>query len=76
MPSLYQRNTGIIIVLKQIVAQHSWRNFVKSEKNSKGLKFDMYSENVPSKVEGDTLIPGELYYLTKDKTDYAWYTTR
>ncbi|KAF2532781.1 hypothetical protein F2Q70_00033641 [Brassica cretica] len=59
----------------QIVAQHSWRNFVKSEKNSKGLKFDMYSENVPSKVEGDTLIPGELYYLTKDKTDYAWYTT-
>ncbi|KAJ4898751.1 beta-galactosidase 14 [Raphanus sativus] len=23
----------------------------------------------------DTLIPGELYFLTKDKTDYAWYTT-
>ncbi|CAH8305571.1 unnamed protein product [Eruca vesicaria subsp. sativa] len=59
----------------QIVAQHSWRNFIKSEKSSKNLKFDMYSENVPSKLEGDKLIPGELYYLTKDKTDYAWYTT-
>lgn len=65
-----------INVLKQIVAQHSWRNFVKSEKTSKGLTFEMFSENIPSKLEGDSLIPMELYYLTKDKTDYAWYTTR
>ncbi|KFK30461.1 hypothetical protein AALP_AA7G264100 [Arabis alpina] len=59
----------------QIVAQHSWRNYEKSEKTSKGLKFETYSENVPSKLDGDSLIPQELYYLTKDKTDYAWYTT-
>ncbi|VVB09607.1 unnamed protein product [Arabis nemorensis] len=59
----------------QIVAQHSWRNYVKSEKTSKGLKFETYSENIPSKLDGDSLIPAELYYLTKDKTDYAWYTT-
>ncbi|KAL1190208.1 Beta-galactosidase 14 [Cardamine amara subsp. amara] len=59
----------------QIVAQHSWRNFVKSEKTSKGLKFEMFSENIPSKLNGDSLIPHELYFLTKDKTDYAWYTT-
>ncbi|KAG7618891.1 D-galactoside/L-rhamnose binding SUEL lectin domain [Arabidopsis thaliana x Arabidopsis arenosa] len=55
----------------QIVAQHSWRDFVKSEKTSKGLKFEMFSENIPSLLDGDSLIPGELYYLTKDKTDYA-----
>ncbi|EOA19142.1 hypothetical protein CARUB_v10007813mg, partial [Capsella rubella] len=55
----------------QIVAQHSWRNFVKSEKTSKGLKFEMFSEKIPSKIDGESLIPGELYYLTKDKTDYA-----
>ncbi|XP_010446366.1 PREDICTED: beta-galactosidase 14-like [Camelina sativa] len=60
----------------QIVAQHSWRNFVKSEKTtSEGLKFEMFHENIASKLGGDSLIPGELYYLTKDKTDYAWYTT-
>ncbi|XP_010431800.1 PREDICTED: beta-galactosidase 14 [Camelina sativa] len=60
----------------QIVAQHSWRNFVKSEKTtSEGLKFEMFHENIPSRLGGDSLIPGELYYLTKDKTDYAWYTT-
>lgn len=49
---------------------------MKSEKTSRGLKFEMYSENIPSKLDGDSLIPAELYYLTKDKTDYAWYTTR
>ncbi|CAN8328842.1 unnamed protein product [Cochlearia groenlandica] len=59
----------------QIVAQHSWRNYVRSEETSKDLKFEMYSENIPSKLNGDSLIPSELFYLTKDKTDYAWYTT-
>ncbi|CAH8277759.1 unnamed protein product [Arabidopsis lyrata] len=35
----------------------------------------MFSEDIPSILDGDSLILGELYYLTKDKTDYAWYTT-
>ncbi|CAL9217191.1 unnamed protein product, partial [Arabidopsis halleri] len=34
----------------------------------------MFSEDIPSILDGDSLILGELYYLTKDKTDYAWYT--
>lgn len=62
---------------EQIVSQHNSRNFVKSEKASK-LKWKMSPEIIPdaSRVPVNSKIPAELYNLTKDTTDYAWFTTR
>ncbi|XP_010437540.1 PREDICTED: beta-galactosidase 11-like [Camelina sativa] len=59
----------------QIVSQHTARNFMKSKKANKKFDFKVFTETLPSKLEGDSYIPVELYGLTKDKTDYGWYTT-
>uniref|UniRef100_A0A7N0UZK8 Beta-galactosidase n=1 Tax=Kalanchoe fedtschenkoi TaxID=63787 RepID=A0A7N0UZK8_KALFE len=60
-----------------IVSQHNSRNFVVSKAAQKNLKWEMYKEVIPTmdqtKVVNKT--PLELYSLTKDTTDYAWYTT-
>ncbi|KAL9840950.1 putative beta-galactosidase [Arabidopsis thaliana] len=37
--------------------------------------FKVFTESVPSKIKGDSFIPVELYGLTKDESDYGWYTT-
>ncbi|CAD5329984.1 unnamed protein product [Arabidopsis thaliana] len=59
----------------QIVSQHTSRNFMKSKKANKKFDFKVFTETLPSKLEGNSYIPVELYGLTKDKTDYGWYTT-
>jgi hypothetical protein len=60
---------------KQVVSQHNSRNFVKSRKTDGKLEWKMFSETIPSNLVVDSRIPRELYNLTKDKTDYAWFTT-
>ncbi|KAG6779658.1 hypothetical protein POTOM_016052 [Populus tomentosa] len=58
-----------------VVSQHNSRNFVKSRKTDGKLEWKMFSETIPSNLLVDSRIPRELYNLTKDKTDYAWFTT-
>lgn len=62
---------------KQIVSQHNARNHRRS-KVTDNLKWEMYKEVIPdaAKVPVDSKVPAELYGLTKDTTDYAWFTTR
>ncbi|XP_013598156.1 PREDICTED: beta-galactosidase 11 [Brassica oleracea var. oleracea] len=59
----------------QIVSHHTSRNFMKSKKANKKFDFNVFTEPLPNKLKGDSYIPVELYGLTKDKTDYGWYTT-
>jgi hypothetical protein len=47
---------------------------VKSRKTNK-LEWNMYSETIPAQLQVDSSLPKELYNLTKDKTDYVWFTT-
>lgn len=58
-----------------IVSQHNSRNFVRSNEANKKIKWEMVSETILSQLQVDSKIPRELYSLTKDVTDYAWYTT-
>ncbi|KAJ8766980.1 hypothetical protein K2173_012488 [Erythroxylum novogranatense] len=58
-----------------IVSQHNSRNFVRSENANKNLQWEMWSETIPSQLPVTSKTPLELYSLTKDQTDYAWYTT-
>lgn len=61
----------------QVVSQHNSRNFVPSEK-AKNLKWEIYQEKIPTihDLALKNRDPLELYSLTKDKSDYAWYSTR
>ncbi|XP_015581880.2 beta-galactosidase 13-like [Ricinus communis] len=58
-----------------IVSQHNARNFEKSKKANKKLKWEMAPEVIPTQLKVTSKVPMELYGLTKDVTDYAWYTT-
>ncbi|XP_030523326.1 beta-galactosidase 13-like [Rhodamnia argentea] len=66
----------VVFNTQKIVAQHNSRNFVKSEKANK-LKWEMSPEIIPdtSRVPVNSKTPLELYSLTKDTSDYAWFTT-
>ncbi|KAK3224359.1 hypothetical protein Dsin_011384 [Dipteronia sinensis] len=58
-------------------AQHSSRNYQKSEIANKNLQWEIYKDNVPNRDESliKEKVPRELWSLTKDTTDYLWYTT-
>lgn len=58
-----------------IVSQHNARNFVRSDKANKNLKWEMVSEVIPSQLAVNSKALKELHGLTKDMADYAWYTT-
>uniref|UniRef100_M1A6P4 Beta-galactosidase n=1 Tax=Solanum tuberosum TaxID=4113 RepID=M1A6P4_SOLTU len=66
----------VVYNTQTVVSQHNSRNFVPSEK-AKNLKWEMYQEKVPtiSELALKNREPLELYSLTKDKSDYAWYST-
>ncbi|XP_019071397.1 beta-galactosidase 13-like isoform X2 [Solanum lycopersicum] len=66
----------VVYNTQTIVSQHNSRNFVASEK-AKGLKWEKYQEKVPtsSDLPLKNREPLELYSLTKDTSDYAWYST-
>lgn len=61
----------------QVTAQHSARNFV-TVNTDKNLNWEFYQEPIPTfeTLPIKNVIPIELYFLTKDVSDYAWYSTR
>ncbi|KAK4345455.1 hypothetical protein RND71_035631 [Anisodus tanguticus] len=66
----------VVYNTQTIVSQHNSRNFVASKK-AKNLKWEMYQEKVPTinDLSLKNRQPLELYSLTKDTSDYAWYST-
>ncbi|KAJ8570991.1 hypothetical protein K7X08_037963 [Anisodus acutangulus] len=66
----------VVYNTQMIVSQHNSRNFIASEK-AKNLKWEMYQEKVPTinDLSLKNKVPLELYSLTKDTSDYAWYST-
>ncbi|GAV62903.1 Glyco_hydro_35 domain-containing protein/Gal_Lectin domain-containing protein [Cephalotus follicularis] len=65
----------VVYNTQTIVAQHSARNYVKSETANKKLNWKMYQEAIPTpeQLKLKAKNPLELYGLTKDTTDYAWF---
>ncbi|KMT01405.1 hypothetical protein BVRB_9g214140 [Beta vulgaris subsp. vulgaris] len=59
-----------------IVSQHSAREFVRSEKAHKGLKWEKTHEHIPTKFDRYARDPQEQFHFGEDKSDYLWYTTR
>ncbi|CAN4107357.1 unnamed protein product [Withania somnifera] len=66
----------VVYNTQTVVSQHNSRNFVPSEK-AKNLKWEMYQEKVPTinDLALKNRVPLELYTLTRDTSDYAWYST-
>ncbi|CAN0878842.1 Beta-galactosidase 14 [Linum grandiflorum] len=64
----------VVLNTATIVAQHNSRNFLRSDVTNQ-LKWEMAIETIPAALKVTSSTPMELYFLTKDKTDYAWYTT-
>ncbi|XVF00877.1 hypothetical protein REPUB_Repub04eG0039700 [Reevesia pubescens] len=58
-----------------ITAQHNSRNFIRSAIANKNFNWEMHREVPPTQGGSRTTEPLELYQLTKDTSDYAWYTT-
>ncbi|CAI0445309.1 unnamed protein product [Linum tenue] len=59
-----------------VVAQHNARRLVKSRLAHWNLRWENYKEVIPTQLGYFSWKPKELYLLTKDTTDYAWYTTK
>ncbi|KAK8626720.1 hypothetical protein V6N13_134352 [Hibiscus sabdariffa] len=57
-----------------ITAQHNARNVVRSKVTDK-IEWKMYKEALPSQFTNKAPEPQEFYHLTKDTTDYVWYST-
>ncbi|KAI3447940.1 hypothetical protein Pfo_004605 [Paulownia fortunei] len=66
----------VVYNTQAVVAQHSSRNFVVSER-AKITKWETFRESIPStnELEVKSNSPKELYRFTKDASDYAWYST-
>ncbi|KAK9165112.1 hypothetical protein Scep_000303 [Stephania cephalantha] len=61
-----------------VVSQHNKRNFVVQEKATKSLKWEMSQDKIP--IINDCPLksprPLELMSVTKDTSDFLWYTAR
>ncbi|XP_052184799.1 beta-galactosidase 13-like [Diospyros lotus] len=66
----------VVYNTQTIVSQHNTRNFHPSKKATH-LAWEMFQESVPDRSQLDInfMQPLELYNLTKDTSDYAWYIT-
>ncbi|MCL7024181.1 hypothetical protein MKW94_007274 [Papaver nudicaule] len=68
----------VVYNTRTVVSQHNTRTFHKSERANRGIKWEMTREEIPT-VDQATIKhiePLELVGLTRDTTDYLWYTTR
>ncbi|OMO74496.1 hypothetical protein CCACVL1_16661 [Corchorus capsularis] len=65
----------VVYNTQMITAQHNARNFVRSQTANKNFNWQMYQEFVPTQLGSMSKEAMELYGLTKDKTDYGWFTT-
>ncbi|KAF1002122.1 hypothetical protein AG4045_016362 [Apium graveolens] len=66
----------VVFNTQTVVAQHSARNFVTVNTDN-NLDWEFYREPIPTfdTLPIKNIIPIELYFLTKDASDYAWYST-
>ncbi|KAI8533177.1 hypothetical protein RHMOL_Rhmol11G0276800 [Rhododendron molle] len=66
----------LVFNTQTMVAQHNARNFHPSKKAGK-LEWVVFQESIPNinELPLQNKIPLELYSLTKDTSDYAWYST-
>ncbi|KAE9447372.1 hypothetical protein C3L33_20719, partial [Rhododendron williamsianum] len=66
----------LVFNTQTMVAQHNARKFHPSKKAGK-LKWVVSQESIPNinELPIKNKIPLELYSLTKDTSDYAWYST-
>ncbi|KAL8556439.1 hypothetical protein ACS0TY_004040 [Phlomoides rotata] len=66
----------VVYNTQTVVAQHSSRNFVVA-RESKVTKWETFKEPIPTidQLEVKSKSPKELYSFTKDKSDYAWFST-
>lgn len=64
--------------LKQVNAQHNARTFQVAKLSQQNNKWQMYQEAVPKFRQTSVIsrTPLELFQMTKDTTDYLWYSTR
>ncbi|KAL9244855.1 hypothetical protein vseg_018576 [Gypsophila vaccaria] len=58
-----------------ILSQHNAREFVRSEKANKDLKWEKTTEPIPTKGNVFSTNPLEQFAITEDTTDYLWYRT-
>ncbi|XP_010941318.1 beta-galactosidase 11 [Elaeis guineensis] len=68
----------VIFNTQRVNAQHNSRTFHAAGETNKNDKWHMFQERIP-KFRNTRIIsskPLELYNMTKDTTDYMWYTTR
>ncbi|KAK6924521.1 Beta-galactosidase, beta-sandwich domain [Dillenia turbinata] len=75
---VYNTQTTRDSVPSQVVAQHNVRTFHRSKKANKNFQWQMAQEKVPTyrDTPDRQKRPQELIFMTKDTSDYLWYTTR
>lgn len=61
-----------------MTSQNNFRTYVESDVFQKKNMWEMYQEPVPKFSDTNIISdkPLELFNMTKDETDYLWYTTR
>ncbi|WOL18586.1 beta-galactosidase 11-like [Canna indica] len=67
----------VIYNTQMVNSQHNARTYVVSDVTNKKNQWQMYQENIPTSKQATIKSKGplELYNMTKDTTDYLWYTT-
>ncbi|XP_056698961.1 beta-galactosidase 13 isoform X2 [Spinacia oleracea] len=65
----------VVFNTDSMVTQHSSREFVKSEKANKNLRWEKTNDNIPSNSDVYSRMPMEQFHTAGDKTDYMWYRT-
>ncbi|CAO2815605.1 unnamed protein product [Amaranthus hypochondriacus] len=65
----------VVFNTDSLVSQHSAREFVRSEKANKKLKWEKTQEGLPTKFDTYSRMPLEQFQHVEDKTDYLWYKT-
>ncbi|KAG1360978.1 putative protein MCM10 [Cocos nucifera] len=69
---------GTLVNYYMVNAQHNARTFNTADVTRKNDKWEMFQERIPKFLKRGIVAskPLELYNMTKDTTDYVWYTTR
>lgn len=82
-PFFVERREDVAVVvtrarLPQVNAQHNARTFDVAKESSVKNQWQMLSDLIPTLRHASVISKGplELMNLTKDTTDYLWYTTR
>lgn len=68
----------LLLNMEKVNAQHNARTIHISKEANKNKAWVMHKEAIPSfrRTPIKSKTPLELIDLTKDTTDYAWYTTK